>query len=655
MGFLSPVFLAAGALVAVPIILHLLYRQESKTFTFPAILYLLRTERDHARQIRTQQLLLLLLRVAIVALLVLLGARLHLPGAGGAHDPTALALVLDNSMSTTLVEDGRRRLDTLKAMARRSVLQAGHDDVIWVVNAGTPWEAAAPGGAAEALAAIAAARPGHGRGDVGRAVARARALVGQSPLPAREVHVFTDLQATALEDAGGPSAAYAAAHGAEPGETPVVVFSAPAGNTGNRGIAGVSFGGGLAPLAGRRTEAAVTVAGTGFGGSADTVGVRIYIGGQVRAAARAPVGSTVRLPAGPFPPGPVRGHVEIDPDPLTADDRRHFAFTVREPTAVAFVGDASFFLTEALAVLEESRRIVLTGSGAAETLVSIGGEGLERRVAAQSAFVAPHPDAARLPALNRRLAEAGVPWRYEDEAPGGARVAASVLPTDLTELEVRRYFRLAGAGPAPGSVGGPAGAAAEASLSSGDPWLVSGVAPTGPYVLIASPLDDASTSLPVSAAMIPLLEWGLDRWSAGADGSASVTAGDSFRPPPVATSVRTPDGEEHVVDGDQPFVETAVAGFYQPLAGDSVLASVPVNPPAAETDLTPASARAARERIPGRVVIVDDADDWSTSIFRSARGPEPWRVIAVLVLALLLFETVLAAAAGLRSRTGRAG
>ena len=68
MGFLNPLFLLAGAIVLVPVILHLFYRQESKIFTFPAIRYLLRTERDHARQIRTQQLLLLLLRVAIVVL-----------------------------------------------------------------------------------------------------------------------------------------------------------------------------------------------------------------------------------------------------------------------------------------------------------------------------------------------------------------------------------------------------------------------------------------------------------------------------------------------------------------------------------------------------------------------------------------------------------
>ncbi|MYE69542.1 MAG: hypothetical protein F4237_05815, partial [Gemmatimonadetes bacterium] len=285
MGFLNPLFLLAGAAVLVPIILHLFYRQESKIFTFPAIRYLLRTEREHARQIRTQQLLLLLLRAAIVVLLVLLGARLHLRGSGGSHDPTALALVIDNSLSTTIIQDGRRLLDTLKAVARQSVANASHDDIIWVLRAGTPWEPAVPGGVVQARSAIDATMPAHTFGDLGAAIERARALVAQSELPDREIHVFTDLQAAAMPE---PPLA--------PDDTPIVAFGAHAPGANNRGIAAVSFGGGLPPLAGRRTEAAVTIAGAP---ASDTVGVRLYIGGQVRAAARAPAGTTVRLPAGP--------------------------------------------------------------------------------------------------------------------------------------------------------------------------------------------------------------------------------------------------------------------------------------------------------------------------------------------------------------------
>ena len=658
MGFLNPLFLLAGLVVLVPIILHLFYRQESKTFTFPAIRYLLRTERDHARQIRTQQLLLLLLRAAIVILLVLIGARMHFPGPGGSHDPTALALVLDNSLSTTVIEDGRRRLDTLKAVARQSVAGANHDDVIWVLRAGTPWEAAVPGGIAQALAAIHATEPGHTHGNLSSAVARARALVAQSELPNREIHVFTDLQATAF-----PEPPHATA------EVPVVVFGAPPKDRGNRGIADIAFGDGLPPLAGRRTEAAVSVAG---GEPGDTVGVRLYVGGQLRAAATAPVGSTVRLPAGPFPPGRVEGYAEIDPDPLTADDRRYFSFSVRDPTPVALLGPAPFFLSEALAVLQESDRITLGGAARAATLISVGGEGLDRRGLTQSAVVIPVADPARLPALNRRLAEAGIPYRYDLGTREGARIAPGDFGIDLTRVDIRRYFPLLSTTPAradgdpsedPVTDNGTAPAdpasspetGALVTLANGDPWLLSGSGATGPYILLASPLDEQATSLPISAAMIPLLEWAIEHGARFGAAPSEVIAGTNFRPPSTATSVHTPDGAAHAVDGDQPFLATATSGFYRVLAEDSVLQTVPVNPPATETDLTPASVSEVRRRVAGVSTIVNDAASWSRHIFRAGRGPEPWRLLTVLVLALLITETVVAASRALRARRSQGG
>ena len=99
MGFLSPIFLLAGLAVAVPLILHLFHRRDAKRMVFPALQYLLRTEKEHARTIRFRQLLLLLLRIAAVLLLVGAGARPFLHGGGGVHDPTATVLIVDNSMS----------------------------------------------------------------------------------------------------------------------------------------------------------------------------------------------------------------------------------------------------------------------------------------------------------------------------------------------------------------------------------------------------------------------------------------------------------------------------------------------------------------------------------------------------------------------------
>lgn len=650
MGFLNPWFLLAGAAVLVPLFLHLFYRRESKTFAFPAIRYLLRTERERASQIRAQQLLLLLLRGAIVVLLTLAGARAHFRGDGGSHEPTALALVLDNSMSTTAVDDGRRHLDTLKAAARISVAWTGHDDLIWVIGAGTPWRRAAPGGGAQALAAVDSVRPTHGRAEMVEAVARARALVAQSGLPAREVHVFTDLQATAFEghgeDAGDPG-------------VPVVVFGLAAGSGRddgggglNRGVERVVFGGGLAPLAGRRAQVSALVAG---GTPGDTVAARLHVGDQVRAAGRAPVGAAATLPAGPFRAGRIEGWVEIDPDPLTADDRRYFSFAVREPPRAALAGQVPFFVREAMAVLAESERISLAAPGSASVLVSAGGEGLEVAAARRPggiddrrAVVFPLADAALLPALNRRLAEAGIPFRYAEAGvgPGALRVAEHALPVDLAEIEVRRRFAVepASAEPAAGS------SRVLAELSNGDPWLLAGAAPQGrDYVLIASPLDEASTSLPVSAAMLPLIEWAVEHGAGGGNDQGAV-AGEAFLPAPAATTVVDPDGARRRVDGDQPF-HPATAGLYRVLAGDSVLETIAVNPPSPETNLTPLSRAALVRVLPGTVAVADDAGDWERHIFRARRGAEPWRLLALVLLALAVVESGAAASARLFSGT----
>ena len=154
MGFLSPIFLLAGVAVAVPLILHLFHRHDAKRMVFPALQYLLRTEKEHARTIRFRQLLLLLLRISAVLLLVAAGARPFLRGGGGVHDPTATVLIVDNSMSSGLIRGGARVLDLLKGVALRSVERASDEDRIWLIRAGEPWGPAITGSRAELSAAI---------------------------------------------------------------------------------------------------------------------------------------------------------------------------------------------------------------------------------------------------------------------------------------------------------------------------------------------------------------------------------------------------------------------------------------------------------------------------------------------------------------------
>jgi hypothetical protein len=115
--FLAPIWLLLGALAAVPLLLHLLRRRIGSRVEFPAVRYLLRAEREHSRRLKLRNLLLMFLRVLVVILVALAAARPIGNAPIGGHPPTALAIVLDNSLSTTVMVDGRSVFERLRAAA----------------------------------------------------------------------------------------------------------------------------------------------------------------------------------------------------------------------------------------------------------------------------------------------------------------------------------------------------------------------------------------------------------------------------------------------------------------------------------------------------------------------------------------------------------
>jgi len=117
MTFLVPALLAGLALTAVPVILHLVMRQQPKHQYFPAFRFLKRRLRTNQRKLRLRQLILLLLRMALIALICLalarpriLNQRLNL--AGG--QAVAAVFVVDVSPSMEYSVAGKSRLDEAK-------------------------------------------------------------------------------------------------------------------------------------------------------------------------------------------------------------------------------------------------------------------------------------------------------------------------------------------------------------------------------------------------------------------------------------------------------------------------------------------------------------------------------------------------------------
>ena len=108
-----PILITGAALVGLPVLLHLIMRQEPKRLPFPAFRFLKQRQQINQRKIRLRHLLLLLLRMALIALICLslfqptiLSEGFSLRG----DRPVAAVIVLDTSPSMGYVLSDRAGL-----------------------------------------------------------------------------------------------------------------------------------------------------------------------------------------------------------------------------------------------------------------------------------------------------------------------------------------------------------------------------------------------------------------------------------------------------------------------------------------------------------------------------------------------------------------
>ena len=639
MSFLSPWLLVLGLAIAVPVLLHLMHRRPGPRLDFPALRYLRRAEKESGRRVRVRQLLLLALRIAAIALLALAAARPFLRTGASGHPPTDVVLVLDNSMSTGAVTDDGRVFDALRAAAAASLDASGPDDRFWLIRAAEPWQPALFGDRARVRAALDAVEPVDARADLREAVRRARALLeaARTGRPA-EVHLLTDLQATAF--------ASDTASSGNAGDAPVLVFG-PAGEApANRGVGEVLVAGGLAPRANVGASASAQVAGSG----ADSVTLRLWLGDRPVSAALAAPGAAAIFALPPRPTGAVVGRVEAEPDALRADDRRWFAYTVTPPVAVATALDASF-AGEALGALAAANRIVL-GPGAGAQVLVANAASLPLAPPTVGAIVLLAPDSAELlPAANAALARLGTGLRLEPDAGRGAATivaGAAGAGAELAGARVTRAYRI--------QVSAGARADTLLRLSDGRAWLVRARSRADqPVLLLASPLVPDASTVPASAAMIPLLDRMTGEWAGVNEGNAgALEAGSTVHLPARATALLHPDDSIAAVEGGAPFVLPARAGVYRALAtaqpGAEVLAAWTVAAPASESQLERAASDRVDEALGDAEVVTGELDAWRDAIFDQRSGAEWWRALLIVAIIALLAESAIS---GVKARDNK--
>ena len=611
MAFLAPLWLALGVVAAVPVLLHLLRRNIGARIEFPAVRYLLSAERESSRDVRAKNLLLLVLRILIVLLLALAAARpMWTRGEG---TPRELAIVLDNSLSTTAIVGGAPVLDRLVATARELRAASGSAERLWLVTA----DGTVHTGPDAIDAALTRVIPLTSAGRLDDAVRTAITLTQGAGADGGAVAVLTDGQRTSWAT-DIPSSA-----------SRVRVFVPPLVPPPNGAIlSAVAQPQWWTP----RGALELTVQAV-----RDSTAYRIAIGDSTLArgvVVRAPGDSLarVRIPLVAAGRGWQVLDVTLEPSGVGADDHAMVPIVVSGAPAVR--ESAGEFVAAAVASLRETGRV--RGSG--DVTVSVAPAAA---ISVLPALILPPADAGGLAAANVALARLDIPWRFAAEQRGAQLVRGSgdVLRGD-SAIRVTRWFPLV-------AQPGPAGDTI-AQVGSAV-WMVRGPR----WIVVGSSLDPASTTLPLRATFVPWLADAISNLASGTTAARHVASGTRLVPPAGATELRSSDGALRRTISGATITAPTATGLYFWLRGSDTLGALGVHLDAGEPQLARSTPAELASRFGGTELAELSSD--GAAFLRSVRQSGAARPMAVPLLLLALLAVFAEAWLSGRYRTRATG
>ncbi|HKI19907.1 MAG TPA: VWA domain-containing protein, partial [Isosphaeraceae bacterium] len=194
MQFVQIGMLAALGALAIPIIIHLMFRQQARLVDLGTLQFLKVVLRDNARRRRLRRWLLLALRMACLALVAFLFARPYMLATEPAAADRLVVVLLDRSASMGL-QGSARPIDQALAEAR---------EVLGRASPGTQLEAGIFDQKVHPVERPAdlgktALEPTADGTDYGAALAWARDLLVRSRKGIKELHILTDLQRSGLD------------------------------------------------------------------------------------------------------------------------------------------------------------------------------------------------------------------------------------------------------------------------------------------------------------------------------------------------------------------------------------------------------------------------------------------------------------------------
>ncbi len=467
--FAAPLFLWGLAAVSVPVIIHLMQSPRARVIDFPTIRFLKACQRRATRRTRLKNIILMLMRMALIALVALGMAKPQrqreqtqaLPDA-----PLSMVIVLDNSYSMGYLDRGKSRFERAKeaAIALVETMKEGDEAAVVLANEGVePLVREFTNDREKIKKAIRSAKLSFLGTNLDPAVREAVRLAGRAGAAAakaktegplspellrreaerqkrrrREIHILTDLQASGWTS-------LLKSNFLKTAETDATFFITNLGRKGspNAFIESVSASGGGPERC--AVAAKVRAVGAGEPGNFITLSVNGHTVAQetfsVRPGAPALVELSARLPGA----GTYRCELTLQEDDLTADDHYYFTIKVGERSAVLVVdGDPSaiptlsetFFLANAL-----NPGGVVTTEGAAgyETQVITPAELASQKLDDYRTVVlcnVPHLDGSDLVRLENYLLEGGTVLIFlGDKVDATHYNSWRFLPLALTRIE----------------------------------------------------------------------------------------------------------------------------------------------------------------------------------------------------------------------------
>ncbi len=684
-GYLNPLFLYGLGALSLPILIHLLFKKRRKRIRFSTLRFLKLVTRENARRMRVKQLLLLLLRLAVVALIVFAFARPFLRSealAGLGPGAKEVVFLIDRSYSMrALSEAGGTKfergfsyivemLDELKAGDRAAVV--AFDDGPELVHEMTDDFGAVRG----ALARVA---PGARTTNFAAALAFAQKVFDWDSARQKVVFLVSDLQVSGLGELGEVQLRRG------------VVLEVPdlTRSLGNAAVGRLDAAGDFllsesalvisAPVRDYSTKARSGTAQLVVGGEA---------AGERRVELKGAGTATVEFEHTLETPGVYGASLALElEDALELDDRAYAAFDVRRglrvlcvngtPSQIPYFRETHYVET----ALNPYRFGKEPGATMFDPRVIRSDELASQRLAGYDAVVLANVDyvaAEAVAALEQYVRDGGglmiftgdrvslIQYNrdlYKDGAgllpaaldpPTGTLLDASVF-WEITNFEREHYIFKPFGDPAEGDLSVPRfhrihrlgaiegeGVRALAFFNDGRPMLVQKNFGKGHVLLVPTSADADWTDMPKRKVYLPFVHRAIGYLCGGeelAPAESSFYVGEPAPLPAGVTKVLDPAGRVIELEDARVLRQTETPGLYTLHLDDGSERALAVNVNTVESDLRAYSVAAFRKILAGeqdRAALAGLGDD------DLADRDEVWQYLFMALLVFLLAETWLA-------------